>query len=58
MRIIENKSIKKTKVHDKEEDHMRKHIIGENGISYTLGKDGMYYPDLKLPEGTNYQIGR
>lgn len=37
---------------------MRKHIIGENGISYTLGKDGFYYPDLKLPEGTEYSIGK
>ena len=37
---------------------MEKHIVGENGISYTLGEDGLYYPDLTLPKGTNYQIGR
>jgi hypothetical protein len=37
---------------------MKKHIIGENGISYTLGADGMYYPDLSLPEGMQYSIGR
>ena len=37
---------------------MGKHIIGENGISYTKGTDGIYYPDLKLPEGENYEIGR
>ena len=37
---------------------MEKHIIGENGISYTLGEDGMYYPDLQLPEGTHYEIGK
>ena len=37
---------------------MEKHIIGENGISYTLGADGLYYPDLQLPEGTHYEIGR
>ena len=37
---------------------MEKHIIGENGISYTLGADGLYYPDLQLPEGTRYEIGR
>ena len=37
---------------------MEKHIIGENGIGYTLGEDGLYYPDLKLPEGTHYEIGR
>lgn len=37
---------------------MRKHIIGENGIGYTLGADGLYYPDLLLPEGTHYEIGK
>lgn len=37
---------------------MKKHIVGENGISYTLGADGMYYPDLILPEGTHYPIGK
>ena len=37
---------------------MKKYIVGENGISYTLGKDGVYYPDLKLPEGTDYPIGK
>lgn len=37
---------------------MEKHIIGENGIGYTLGEDGLYYPDLELPEGTHYEIGR
>lgn len=37
---------------------MQKHILGENGLSYTLGEDGLYYPDLKLTERTHYQIGR
>lgn len=37
---------------------MQKHIVGENGINYTLGKDGMYYPDLRLPHGKDYEIGR
>lgn len=37
---------------------MKKHIVGEKGISYTLGEDGLYYPDLKLPEGTDYPIGK
>lgn len=37
---------------------LEKHIVGENGISYTLGEDGLYYPDLKLPEGTHYEIGK
>ena len=31
----------------KETEVLRKHIIGENGISYTLGEDGLYYPDLR-----------
>ena len=37
---------------------MEKHIIGENGIGYMLGEDGIYYPDLQLPEGTHYEIGK
>ena len=37
---------------------MEKHIIGENGIGYTLGEDGMYYPDFQIPEGTHYEIGK
>ena len=37
---------------------MEKHIIGENGIGYTLGEEGMYYPDLQLPESTHYEIGK
>ena len=35
---------------------LEKHIVGENGIGYTLGSDGLYYPDLELPEGTHYNI--
>ena len=37
---------------------LEKHIAGENGIGYTFGEDDLYYPDLKLPEGTHYNIGR
>ena len=37
---------------------MEKHIMGENGISYTLGEDDLYYPDLYLPEETEYPIGK
>ena len=37
---------------------MEKHIMEENGISYTLGEDGLYYPDLYLPEETEYPIGK
>ena len=43
--------IKKTEV-------LEKHIVGENEISYTLGEDGLYYPDLYLPEETEYSIGK
>ena len=31
-------------------------VIVENGITYVLGEDDIYYPDLRLPESTNYQI--
>ena len=37
---------------------LKKHIVGENSIGYTLGEDGLYYPDLELPEGTHYNIGK
>ena len=37
---------------------LEKNIIGENGISYTLGADGLYYPDLVLPDVPEYEIGR
>lgn len=33
-------------------------IIVENGITYVLGEDEIYYPNLQLPEGTNYNIGK
>ena len=29
-------------------------VIVENGITYVLGDDDIYYPDLQLPEETNY----
>lgn len=37
---------------------MKKHIVGENGIGYTLGEDELYYPDLVLSEETDYPIGK
>ena len=37
---------------------LEKYITGENGIGYTLGEDGLYYPDLKLPEEGQYNIGK
>ena len=33
-------------------------VIVENGIIYVLGEDDIYYPDLQLPRGTNYNIGK
>lgn len=33
-------------------------VIEENGIVYHLGEDGCYYPDIRLPEGTHYNIGK
>ena len=30
----------------------------ENGISYTLGEDGLYCSDLYLPEETEYPLGK
>ena len=37
---------------------LEQNIVGENGIGYTLGTDGLYYPDLELPEGNHYDIGK
>lgn len=37
---------------------MQKHIVEENGIGYILGEDGLYYLDLRLPEETQYPIGK
>lgn len=33
-------------------------VIVENGITYVLSEGDIYYPDLQLPEGTNYNIGK
>ena len=32
--------------------------IEENEIVYRLAGDGCYYPDLRLPEGTHFSIGK
>ena len=37
---------------------LEQNMVGENGIHYTLGADGMYYPELELPGGTHYDIGK
>ncbi len=41
----------------KETEVLEKHIIGENGISYTLGEDGLYQIS-QLRRGTHYEISR
>ena len=33
-------------------------VILENGITYMLGENDLYYPDLRLPEETHFQIGK
>lgn len=33
-------------------------VIVENGITYVLGEDDIYYPDLQLSEEINYNIGK
>lgn len=35
---------------------MQKYIVGENGIGYILGEDGLYYSDLRLPKATEYPM--
>lgn len=32
--------------------------IVENGLTYNLGADELYYPDLETTEGTHYDIGK
>ena len=34
----------------------RTELIEKNGIVYYLEENGCYYPDLRLPEGTHYNI--
>lgn len=33
-------------------------VIVENSIVYRLGEHDLYYPDLGIPEGTHYNIGK
>lgn len=33
-------------------------VIEENGMVYRLAENGCYYPDVRLPEGTHYNIGK
>lgn len=33
-------------------------VIEGNVMVYRLAEDGCYYPDLRMPEGTHYHIGK
>lgn len=33
-------------------------VIEENGMVYHLAENGCYYPDVRLPEGAHYNIGK
>lgn len=33
-------------------------VIEENGMVYRLAENGCYYPDVRLSEGTYYNIGK
>ena len=33
-------------------------VIEENGMIYRLAENGCYYPDVRLLEGTHYNIGK
>lgn len=33
-------------------------VIVENGIVYRLGEHDLYYPELGMPEGAHYNIGK
>ena len=33
-------------------------VIVENGIVYRSGEHDLYYPELELPEGRQYNIGK
>ena len=39
-------------------EKLEKHIVGENGIHYTLGADELYYPDFEIPKTEKHQIGK
>lgn len=47
-----------TEVRDKEEQTHEETHHRREWYRHTLSEDGLYYPDLKLPEGTDYPIGR
>ena len=37
---------------------MREHLIGENGMGYTLSENGLYYPDLEINEEEQPRYGK
>ena len=37
---------------------MREHLIGKNGMGYTLSENGLYYPDLEINEEDQPRYGK
>lgn len=37
---------------------MKEHLIGENGMGYTLSENGLYYPDLEINEEEQPRYGK
>ena len=37
---------------------MREHLIGKNGMEYTLSENGLYYPDLEINEEKQPRYGK
>lgn len=37
---------------------MREHLIGGNGMGYTLSENGLYYPDLEINEEEQPRYGK
>ena len=37
---------------------MREHLIGKNGMEYTLSENGLYYPDLEINEEEQPRYGK
>lgn len=39
-------------------EKLEEHVVGENGIRYTLGEDELYYPDFEMPKVEKHLIGK
>ena len=54
---MENQEIERTDK-EKQMERLEKCIVGDNGLSYTLGEGECYYPNLEYDKGMNYSIGK